>query len=382
MAEIKPFQQTSYLMLPLNKYLEKKSNYTNPDTYAAIKMCTQFTFACATATLLVTFLLAFITPIPLIVSLLGVFISGFLYILWFLFKEGILIKYSNNILLVASKLILLPKIFITGGIYSELIPLALILPFIFMLLGGFYHAFTAIVFWTISWLILFFIGEVPFDLTNSVWNEGKAASITLWLVATNILSLMVILKIENINRRQQKSLLKIANSDVLTDVHNRRGLIEILQKEMDYCVRNKQVLSLLFIDIDHFKRFNDNNGHEQGDIALKRVAACLKEQVRKNQDTVARFGGEEFVVLLRDTQSDKAFEIAEKMRSSIKSLQMYYDTRTKSTSEEMLSITIGLYSTNCINETQKSILKKADQALYFGKENGRDQVVKAQQQSK
>lgn len=362
-------------MLKLNKYLEEQTNYNNPDKYATVKMSTQFTFACATAVLFVTILLPFITSIPLIVTLLGLFISGFLYILWFIFKEGILIKHSSNILLVVSKLILFPKIFITGGLYSELIPIALILPFIFMLLGGFNHALTAIVFWTISWLVLFFIGEVPFDLTNTVWNDGKAASITLWLVATNLLSLMVVLKIENINRRQQKSLLKLANSDVLTDVHNRRGLVEILQKEVDYCLRSKKTLSVLFLDIDHFKLFNDNNGHAQGDIALKRVAACLKMKIRKGQDTVARFGGEEFVIVLRETESDEAFQIAEKIRESIKDLHIHYEKG----SDKVLSITIGLYATNCINESQKSILKKADQALYYGKENGRDIVISANQ---
>lgn len=365
----------NYLMQKLNKYLEQKPNYADPDKYANIKMCTHFTFACATTTLLITFLLPFITPTPLIVTLLGLFISGFLFIIWFLFKEGILIKHSSNILLVVSKLILLPKIFITGGIYSELVPVALVLPFIFMLLGGFNHALIAIVFWTITWLFLFFIGEVPFDLTTSVWNDGKAASITLWLVATNFLSLMVVLKIENINRRQQKNLLQIANSDVLTDVYNRRGLMETLQQEVDYCIRTKRMLSVLFIDIDHFKRFNDNNGHANGDLALKKVAACLKKQVRKGQDTVARFGGEEFVIVLRETENEEAYEVAEKIRESIKDLSMHYEKN----SDDVLTITIGLYTTNCINESQKSILKKADQALYFGKEHGRDRVISAKQ---
>lgn len=358
-------------MFNIFKYLEGQSSDSVRYGDAHDNVTTQFTFACAAATLFITLLLPFLSNIPLIVTLLGVFISGFLFILWFLFKEGVLIKHSANILLIVSKLILLPKILITGSLYSELIPVALILPFIFMLLGGFNHALTVISFWAITWLILCFIGPIPFNLTETTWNEGKAASITLWLVATSILSLMVIIKIENINRRQKKYLMQIANSDALTDVYNRRGLSELLQNEIEYCSRTKRELSILFLDIDHFKRYNDNNGHAKGDAALKKVAACLKENTRVGQDIVARFGGEEFVVILRETSQDEAYSIAEKIRIKIKDLGIFYEA----TQSDRLSITIGLYTTNCINESEKSIIKKADQALYFGKENGRDQVV-------
>lgn len=360
-------------MFKIDNFLEKQSSYSNPDKYSTIRMCTHFTFVCATATLLITIFRPFISYIPIALIILGLITSGILYILWFIFKEGLLIEQSSTILLCISKIILVPMLTVSGGINSQFMPIVLLTPFIFMLIGGFNYAIISIVFWTIAWLVFFFIGQTPYNLTNNIWDEGKAASSTLWLTVANILTLMIILKIENINRRQQNTLLRLANSDALTDIFNRRGLMEVLEHELRHSQDSQQELSILFIDIDYFKKFNDFNGHDEGDIALKRIAACLKEQIRSEQDTIARFGGEEFIVILKETPENKAFEIAENMRKMITDLALFYGAKTSN----KLSITIGLYCTNCINENQKIILKKADQALYYGKENGRNQTVSA-----
>lgn len=360
-------------MFKIDKYLEKQSNYSNPDKYSTIRMCTHFTFVCATATLLITIFRPFISYIPLTLIFLGLLTSGTLYILWFIFKEGLLIKHSATILISFSKIILVPMLTVSGGINSQFMPIVLLMPFIFMLIGGFNYAIFSIVFWTIAWLLFFFIGPTSYDLTSNIWDEGKAASATLWLTVANFLTLMIILKIENINRRQQNTLLELANSDALTDIFNRRGLMEVLERELIHSQTSKRELSLLFIDIDHFKKFNDFKGHDEGDIALKRIAACLKEEIRSEKDTIARFGGEEFVVILKETGQEKAYEIAENMRNAVTNLALFYGSKTS----DRLSITTGLYSTNCINENQKAILKKADQALYHGKENGRNQTVSA-----
>lgn len=360
-------------MFKIDKYLEKQSNYANPDKYSTIRMCTHFTFVCATATLLITIFRPFISFIPLSLIFLGLITSGILYILWFIFKEGLLIKYSATILITMSKIILVPMLTVSGGINSQFMPVVLLMPFIFMLIGGFNYAIISIAFWSIAWLIFFFIGPTSYDLTSNIWDEGKAASATLWLTVANFLSLMIILKIENINRRQQNNLLELANSDALTDIFNRRGLIEVLERELLYSQTSKKELSLMFIDIDYFKKFNDFHGHDEGDIALKRIAACLKEQISSEKDTIARFGGEEFVVILKEASHAKAFEIAEQMREAVMDLALFYGSK----SSNRTSITIGLYTTDCINENQKTVLKKADQALYQGKESGRNKTVSA-----
>lgn len=360
-------------MFKIDKYLEKQPNYSNPDKFSTIRMSTHFTFVCATATLLITILRPFISYIPLPLIFLGLLTSGILYILWFIFKEGLLIEQSSTILFVVSKIILVPMLTVSGGINSQFMPVVLLMPFIFMLIGGFNYAVFSIAFWTVAWLAFFFIGPTSYNLTNNIWDEGKAASTTLWLTVANILTLMIILKIENINRRQQTTLLELANSDALTDLFNRRGLIEVLERELIHSQTSKKALSLIFIDIDYFKKFNDFNGHDEGDTALKKIAACLKEEIRNEKDQVARFGGEEFVVILKETSQEKAYDIAEKMRKAVTNLALFYGPKTNN----RLSITCGIYTTNCINETQKTILKKADQALYHGKENGRNQTVSA-----
>lgn len=358
-------------MLKLSKLLEKQSIYSTPDKYSNTRLATHFTFVCATATLFITVFRPFVSYIPIELIVLGLITSGVLYVLWFIFKEGLLIEHSSKILLAVSKLILLPMLIVSGGINSQFLPVVLILPFIFLLIGGFNYAIVSIIFWTIVWPIFFFIGPIPFDLTNSIWDEGKVASITLWLMLTNILSLMIIIKIENINRRQQNALIQLANSDVLTGVLNRRGLIETLEKDIEDSKKHLSQLSVMFIDIDHFKKFNDHNGHAEGDIALRRVAQCLQDNVCPGKDTIARFGGEEFVAILKRVDQQKAHNIADEMRTAVKSLALFYGTTTN----DRLSITIGFYTTRCRDEDQKIILKKADNALYYGKANGRDKTV-------
>lgn len=123
------------------------------------------------------------------------------------------------------------------------------------------------------------------------------------------------------------------------------------------------------LDIDFFKKINDTNGHDAGDKALKELSTTCKNLLRKT-DTIGRFGGEEFIVVLPETNLDNAITLAEKIRSAIKQLKIAYKNEIIT-----LSVSLGAATLHA-NETESStLLKRVDKALYAAKESGRNKVV-------
>ncbi|MDX1975372.1 MAG: GGDEF domain-containing protein, partial [Rickettsiales bacterium] len=137
--------------------------------------------------------------------------------------------------------------------------------------------------------------------------------------------------------------------------------------------QNKQ-LCLIILDIDHFKSFNDRFGHLLGDEVLKTVARTLTDCL-KGRDVVARFGGEEFVVILPDTPIEGALKVAEMIRSTISTKEL----KRKDTGETFGTITVsmGVASFHPTSDTLPTLVKRADDALYKAKHNGRNQVIRA-----
>jgi diguanylate cyclase (GGDEF)-like protein len=173
-------------------------------------------------------------------------------------------------------------------------------------------------------------------------------------------------------KRANENLLELANSDGLTDVANRRRFEEFLRQEWSRAARFKNEISLIMIDIDHFKLYNDTYGHQAGDECLKRVAAALKETINRPTDLVARFGGEEFVIVLGVTDIEGTLSVAEHVMEKIRELRIPH----KSTeSEEYLTVSIGVATTNAeTGVSEFDLISAADKALYFAKENGRNQI--------
>jgi diguanylate cyclase (GGDEF)-like protein len=159
---------------------------------------------------------------------------------------------------------------------------------------------------------------------------------------------------------------KQSHTDALTEIPNRRRFDEFLQQEFHRTQRSHQVLSLLMIDIDHFKKFNDEYGHSQGDRVLKKVAEQLRSLIRKPMMPF-RFGGEEFAVILPRTDEKNARIIAERLRQYISG---------KRIGGHQITVSIGLASQeNKKFSHQHQLLNAADEALYAAKDAGRNCVA-------
>lgn len=162
--------------------------------------------------------------------------------------------------------------------------------------------------------------------------------------------------------------LKMAYTDPLTQTYNRASFNDSIKREMSLAIRTNKKLSLIFFDIDHFKSINDKYGHDCGDITLASSAKRIKESLR-DSDIVFRYGGEEFVILLSDTDDKGAELLAERIRESIERHTIAYGM-------EAIKVTASLgVSTLRDDDALESFIKRADEAMYAAKNNGRNQVV-------
>lgn len=168
----------------------------------------------------------------------------------------------------------------------------------------------------------------------------------------------------------QLKLERLASSDGLTGLANRRVFDETLEAEWRRAQRAGYAISVLMIDVDHFKRYNDAFGHQHGDQCLRRVASVLAESMSRAGDTVARYGGEEFVVILPATQKPGALEVAERIRAAVEALQMTHAGEE----DEVVTVSIGVATSNAMIDSPITLVASADDALYCAKEAGRNRV--------
>lgn len=171
---------------------------------------------------------------------------------------------------------------------------------------------------------------------------------------------------ENELRLRLRQLRDMAIHDQLTGLKNRRFFAHIFHDECARNLRRNETLSILFLDIDHFKKINDNLGHHQGDVVLKELGNYLKNQCRP-YDTPVRWGGEEFLILLRATNEQSAVRFAERIRKQI-------ENGISPALPCMFTVSIGLAEYR-ENDTLEAITDRADKALYHAKQTGRNRVV-------
>ncbi|MBF0286719.1 MAG: diguanylate cyclase [SAR324 cluster bacterium] len=173
---------------------------------------------------------------------------------------------------------------------------------------------------------------------------------------------------------QQRELDRIeqdADTDRLTGLANRRRLDQFLEALQTVYPDNKKPFSLVISDVDNFKHYNDTHGHQMGDVVLAGVAGIFAKTVRKG-DLAARFGGEEFVMILPDCQKTNAVQVAEKLRKAIENEEFPYQDQQPTGN---LTVTLGVATFPQDADNIDTLLKKADECLYIGKESGRNITI-------
>jgi diguanylate cyclase (GGDEF)-like protein len=214
---------------------------------------------------------------------------------------------------------------------------------------------------------------VDLNSTNGTFNNGTRVEVQPLCDGDKIqIGSATILKFsyqDNLDEALQRNLYDSATRDGLTRLYNKKYFIDTLRKEFAYCLRHRVALSLIMLDIDHFKRINDTYGHQAGDYVLGKLAARITEHVR-TEDLLARYGGEEFAVLLRETHEDKAFILAERLRRMIEATDFTY-------SGQQIKVTFSggiatLYDADYSDFEQ--FLEAADKHLYRAKQAGRNRI--------
>jgi len=170
----------------------------------------------------------------------------------------------------------------------------------------------------------------------------------------------------------------LSNTDELTNIPNRRYFQAILRREFAHAQRFNSSFSVIMIDIDHFKRFNDTFGHMNGDLTLSQVANILLQNTR-GVDQVARFGGEEFIVLLSNTNKEGACLVAEKLRHAVAVEEFFLSGKDGVTIKEKVSISLGIAEYPHDSTELEVLIEKADKALYAAKDAGRNRAVSWQE---
>ncbi len=167
-----------------------------------------------------------------------------------------------------------------------------------------------------------------------------------------------------------KQLQKLALVDELTQIINRRGFEQYFDREYRRMKRDKKPLSLIIADVDYFKNYNDRYGHKAGDLCLKQIAQTIKSSLKRAGDLVCRYGGEEFAIILPDTDSYGAVHLAETIREQIQQLNIIHESSSVSS---LITLSLGIATTMATTASQPDImLKAADNALYQAKQQGRD----------
>lgn len=167
--------------------------------------------------------------------------------------------------------------------------------------------------------------------------------------------------------KANQALSRSAITDELTGIINRRGVLNDLEIEIARCQRYGRPLTVLMIDIDHFKDINDSHGHASGDDALRSIVQSMTTVLRE-ADVIGRFGGEEFLVLLPDLGGDGAIAAAQRLRERVETSELMLAERREKVT---ISIGVSFYKSN---DTSSTLVARADKALYRAKANGRNRV--------
>lgn len=264
-----------------------------------------------------------------------------------------------------------PLYFGTGGVNSQYVYFMPLIPMMAALLGSVRLTWVVCLLQIVLIFLMNMFGDQIPDLTGFPFLEDKTRVRSVWLILSVLLGSYFGVYFRNAYDRQSELLDKLAGIDHLTGLLNRRGLKTRLDEELQRSSRSGNPLSVLMMDVDHFKQFNDKFGHAAGDECLSKVARCLRKLTRA-EDIVSRYGGEEFLIVLINADVKETKMVAEKLRLAISELDPV-------AGGSKISVTIGAASMSVSNALgiiprAEDLIRKADEALYRGKEAGRNCV--------
>lgn len=192
------------------------------------------------------------------------------------------------------------------------------------------------------------------------------------IIKAKIRAMERIVDMRNQLHQMNDELERLSQRDSLTQLYNRRTFSEISKQQWAVAKRTHTPISILMLDIDHFKLFNDHYGHPLGDSCLKQVSAALQRALQRPEDILARYGGEEFIVLLPNTDIAGAKQVGENILQAIFELQIPHE---KSTTEKVVTTSVGVATcTHTTGRTLDDVIEQADNMLYRSKEGGRNKV--------
>ena len=260
----------------------------------------------------------------------------------------------------------------TGGFDAALVILSPIIPILTMLLIGSRAAIISlglVCFILSALFVLGLNGLIPNNINNY---DVVLFARFLVLISLCFISTWVVWRFSTISKALLVKLDKQSNTDFLTRVLNRRAIESTLEKEVGRARRSKTWLSIIMADVDFFKLYNDSNGHQMGDQCLVDIASVITSCCERTTDVVGRFGGEEFVLILPDTDSEGARQVAESIRNKVLEKKIAYGPEN----QDFVSLTFGVVSALGADiENNDQLIKHADAALYRGKDEGRNCVV-------
>ena len=176
-----------------------------------------------------------------------------------------------------------------------------------------------------------------------------------------------------VRQNLELELKSLATKDGLTGICNRRTFDESILKEWQLCQKEEKPLSLIMCDVDYFKLYNDCDGNQIGDDCLKKVAKILENTMQRPSDLVGRFGGEEFAIILPNTEQKGAITVAKRIQEAIRLQAISHEGSKVS---DIISISMGIATMIPIAEScPETLINRADQALYAAKNQGRDRYV-------
>ncbi len=220
------------------------------------------------------------------------------------------------------------------------------------------------------------------DSDDPWWQHpsGKAANGKTFPIEINVREMythdpcfVIVIQDISLHRHEIDQLHHLSETDPLTNINNRRHFEILLTQSWQHCKRSNQMISMLFIDVDHFKSFNDKYGHQAGDSCLQAIATALSTALSRGVDSVSRYGGEEFVVILPDTDKAGAQTVAKTMLKAIEQLNIPHQHSTFG----YVTISVGIATCDYDADhtrikSANALLKLADKALYDAKALGRN----------